>query len=501
MESEPSSGDLEPGVLVGDATDAALGAAASGSVVRGAIARGGTYAIATGLIALSFLLVFRHLGVVAFGHLSAAIAIAAIAQAIGDTAVSAVAQRLLVAAPAERRPTLSAELVGLRVLIMPVVVLCGVGFGVVAGYPRDQVLVTALAGAGAMLTVMAAAWVTPLMVELRAARASIVEMVRQVAIAAGLTLAALTGATLVGYGAVYLVAAALAVGVALILVESRWRRLHLPRSETVRLVVREAVWLAVAITVNSLFLKVLTVVASVATTEVQTGLFATAGRVIEVVAQLPLLMAAVAFPLLSRAAEDADHARLARALDRVVRGLLLLVGGVVVVVVVAAHPLITVFAGSRFVGAAPVLQLQAFALLASTVTQGVVWAVVALRGEKLLAVGNLVGLVGLVVAGAVMMHLQGARGGAVAAIIGEGLLVVATLVVLGRVRRDAVPRVLPLLALTGIAVAAALGGLALPLGPITSAVLAVAAYAIVVLALRLVPAELWAVLLRRRSPA
>ena len=499
MLNDPTPGESAIDGLKGDATDRALDGNASVSVIRGALVRGLTYATSTGLIALAFLLVFRDLGVVAFGQLSTAIAIAAIVQSIGDSAVSAVAQRLLVAAPAAERPALAAQLVGMRLVLMPLVSLLAVLFGVLAGYPADQVVAIALASAGATLAATSLAWTTPLLVELRAARASMVELVRQVIIAAGLAASALLSLSLAGYAAVYVVAGAASIGMALALLTPRWRGVARPRAATVRLVARESAWLAVALTVNSLFLKVLIVVASVVATEAETGLFATAARVVEVIAGLPLLMAAVAFPLLTRAAEDGDHERLAQALDRIVRGVVVLVGGAVVVVVVAARPLISLFAGEGYLDAAPVLQLQAFALLASTVTQALMWALVALRGERLLAVSNLVGLAVLVGLGAVLLNVMGARGGAIAAIVGEVFLVGATLLVLHRVRREAVPRLLPLATIGLLTVAAALLGQLLPFTDVLAAAVAAVVYAVAVLVLRLLPRELLDALPGRRA--
>ena len=149
MVADPSSGGSPGGAPHPDAVDQALAGDASASVVRGAVARGATYAVSTGLIALAFLLVFRDLGVDAFGRLSTAIAIAAIVQSIGDSAVSAVAQRLLVASPAAGRPALAAQLVGLRLVLMPVATCVGVLFGLLAGYPSDQLVAVALASIGA----------------------------------------------------------------------------------------------------------------------------------------------------------------------------------------------------------------------------------------------------------------------------------------------------------------------------------------------------------------
>lgn len=473
-----------------DAADLALSGDASGSVIEGAAARGAMYVASTGLIALAFAFVFRATGPEVLGDLSVAIAIATIAQNIGDTAVSAVAQRLLVEADAADRPRLQAQLVGFRFLLLPPLIAIGVAFGVVAGYDAPLVWTILVVGISTMVTAIGASLITPLNVELRAARASLVDFTRQIAVAVGLIVAVILSASLVGYGTVYLVASGIAVVLAVALIDSRWRRVAVPTSETIRIVAREAAWLGLAIVVNSLFLKLLTVLASLLTTRYEVGLFAAATRVTEVLAALPLLMASVAYPLLSRAALDEDHERFANATHRIIEGVLLLIGLAVVVTVTASEPIMRVFAGEEFVGAAPVLEVQAFALLFAATTQALIWSLLALRAERLLVITNLVGLAALVGLGLGLIGAEGARGAAWAAVGGELVLVIATFIALGSRQRSAVPSIpkaLITLALTGGSVAV---GLVLPVPPVLAAVVAAAVFSGGALVFGLVPAEL-----------
>jgi O-antigen/teichoic acid export membrane protein len=499
--TEASDGEAPALVSVDAATGDVdvLAGNASGTVVRGAAVRGITYGATTGLIAIAFAFVFRALTPEQFAGFAIAIAVAAIAQSLGDVAVNTVGQRLLLEADSADRPALVAELVGVRWVVMPVMTVVGILYSLVAGYSSEIVWTVAIVCVGTTFYVSAAAWTAPLMIELRAGRASIVEAIRQAVIAVGLLIVVAFSGSLVDYGLVYLVAGVISVGVVLVLLEPKWRGIRLPRGETLRVVARQASWLAIAITVNSLFLKVLTLVASLEVSKFETGLFATAARVVEVLAALPLLMAAVAFPLLSRAATDDDHERLSNALSLVIRGVLLLLGGAVVVVVVGAVPLIHLFASDEYRGAGPVLQLQAFALLASSVTQALVWALIALRGERLLVFTNLIGLAVLLVLGAVLVNAYGAQGAAVAAIVAEVVLVGLTLLALRHLRADAVPNLVPLLATVGATLAAAAVGLVLPIPAVAAAVVAGLLYAAIVLALRLLPAEVLAALPLRRG--
>jgi O-antigen/teichoic acid export membrane protein len=484
--------------LIGSRADEVLAGDASGSVVRGALARGGSFVISTGAIAVAFFFVFRAVGVDAFGDLAVAIAIATIVQNAGDTAISAISQRLLVAADAEDRPGLHAQLVGLRLVVMPPLIAIGVLFAF-AAYDSARTELTLMICLSTLIAAIGAALVTPLNIELRAGRASIVDFVRQVAIAIGLVAAAALGSTLLGYAIVYVIAATVGLVAALILVDPAWRRMRVPDRGTLRTVAHEASWLALALTVNSLFLKVLTVIASLATTKTQTGLFAAATRVTEVVAALSLMVASVAYPLLSHAAEEEDWARFSNAVHRVLEGVLLLVGAAAVALIVGAEPLITVFAGSKYAAAAPVLQIQAVALVCAATTQALVWALLALHAERQLVITNLVGLAALATFGALLVGPYGAKGAAYAGIAGESVLLVVTLLAVRGKRADALPSAVRTVGTVALAAVCTGFGLVLPIPDLLAAIVAVGTFAATALVLGAVPSELRDALPRRTA--
>ena len=164
----------------------------------------------------------------------------------------------------------------------------------------------------------------------------------------------------------------------------------------------------------------------------------------------------------------------------------------VVVLVVAAEPLIALFAGPKYAAAAPVLQVQAAALLASTITQALLWTVIALRRERALIATNLLGLFALVAFGTALIGPYGARGAAYSAIGGEFVLAAATTAVLIRHVPASGPRASTILKLAGALAAVIGGGLALPIPPLAAAAVAVVAFAVLALGLRLVPAEILA---------
>ncbi|MBO9531868.1 MAG: lipopolysaccharide biosynthesis protein [Solirubrobacteraceae bacterium] len=488
------------GMAVGSRADEVLGGDASGSIVRGAAVRGVMFVGSTGLIALAFAFVFRAVGVDAFGDLAVAIAIATIVQNAGDTAVAAIAMRTMVAADASERVRLHAQLVGLRLVVMPPLIAVGVLFAL-AVYDSARSEMTLVICLSTLVAAVAAALIMPLNVELRAGRASVVDFVRQVVIAVGLMIGAAVSAPILGYAAVYLVAATAGLIVAVFLIDPDWRRIRMPERETVRTVARQASWLALALTVNSLFLKVLTVIASLATTKTETGLFAAATRVTEVVAALSLMVASVAYPLLSRAADEQDWPRFANAVQRLLEGVMLLAGAAAVVLIVAARPLMEIFAGAEFSGAAPVLQYQAVALTFAATTQALVWALLALHDERALVVTNLVGLGALSALGALLVGAHGAMGAAYAGIGGEALLLTVTLAALARRRRDALPAIQPTLTTIALGAACVGLGLALPIPELLAALVAVGLFGGGALLLRLVPTELLSALPGRQAAA
>ena len=132
-------------------------------------------------------------------------------------------------------------------------------------------------------------------------------------------------------------------------------------------------------------------------------------------------------------------------------------------------------------------------------TQVWVQALVAIHHQRALVAGNAVALVTVLVLGLLLIPAYEARGAAVAAVVGEGVLAVAYLVMLARADAALCPRLgfVPKLALAAVAGA----GLAVVLAPspLLAAALAGTVYLAAAFALRAVPLEILNALAARQA--
>jgi O-antigen/teichoic acid export membrane protein len=269
-----------------------------------------------------------------------------------------------------------------------------------------------------------------------------------------------------------------------------WRRGLAPRldRDVARSLLRDALPLAVALTMNVVYFRVLVIMTSLLSSKSATGLFATSFQVFAVLFSLPLLVLSTALPLLSVAGRD-DNERLRFGLQRMTEVSLAAAVVFVLVIYALAPTLIPLLGGHQFAGAAPVLQIQSFALIAVFVGQ--VWqlGLLSLRRQAALAWANAGALALVLVLGAVFIPLWAARGAAAAAVIGETFLAVVVYVFL---RRGA-PAVVPRAGLTPRVVLAALpafGVVALPLPWEIGLPAALIVFAVLARLLRAVPFEL-----------
>jgi O-antigen/teichoic acid export membrane protein len=165
-------------------------------------------------------------------------------------------------------------------------------------------------------------------------------------------------------------------------------------------------------------------------------------------------------------------------------------GIVFVLAIVALAPVLIPFlGGDQYRGAAPVLQIQVFALVAVFVGQTWQLGLLALRRQASLAWANGGALAVVIAAGAVLIPTAGARGAAVAAVVGEASLALFVYVAL----RRASVTVAPAFGLTPRVVAASLPAFAVLVLPVpweVRLVGSVAAFAVVAFGIRAVPREL-----------
>jgi O-antigen/teichoic acid export membrane protein len=474
------------------------GPEAGGKAIRGGMIRTGGYGAGLLLTAIASIFLLRHLGVVRFGQYTTVVAIVTIVQGVTDAGLTLVGQREYVHADAERRRTLLADLVGMRLVLTPVGVALGVLFAVVAGYPNALVTGTLLAGLGVVLAVVAATLTMPLSVDLRYGAVTATDLARQLVIVAGIVGLVAAGAGLVPFFVVYVAAGAVAIVVALAFVGVRgWVAPRFAWREW-RPLLWEAAPIALSSIVNVTYIRTLIILASLLATAEQTGLFATSYRISEILLGVPQLMIGAAFPILVHSGA-VDEQRLVYVLQRMGEAALLVGLGLGLVLAVGAAPIIQVLGGSAYADAASVLRIQSVAIAAAFITQLGTFGLVAIRQQRALVLVNVLALATVLVLGCTLIPAFEADGAALAASLGETLLALAAMTMLVRARPALRPdlRYVPKLLL-----AAALGGacVLLPMPDAVAAVLAAAVYGVVAWLLRAVPVELLEAFAQRRAP-
>jgi O-antigen/teichoic acid export membrane protein len=170
-----------------------------------------------------------------------------------------------------------------------------------------------------------------------------------------------------------------------------------------------------------LYFRVLVVLMSVLqSSALQLGYYVTSARVMEIFLGIPVVLIGVVLPVLSVSARD-DIGRLQYVTLRLTQCMTWL--GVLFAVVLAtgARPILLVFGGSQYLGAASVLQIQCLALVTIFVTAAWTTSLVGMGRTRDLAVSTLVGLLGVVIAGTVLISADGATGAAIAAVLADVL--------------------------------------------------------------------------------
>jgi O-antigen/teichoic acid export membrane protein len=366
-------------------------------------------------------LLLRHLGVRESGRYVTVISLVAVAVAVADGGLNISSTReLTLRAPADRR-SLTANIVGQRLVVMPLAVLLVVAFALIAGYPSRMVIGTVLAGAGALLASVANALLVPLTVELRNLGLALVDFARQLVTLVGVAVLVAAGARLTPFFAV-LIAAGLAMLALVVPVAGRGALVR-PRFDPSeqRQLLATALPLAIALGLGQVYFRLVIVLMSLIASPRQTGYFGGSLRAVESLVTIPALIVGVALPVLTTAARD-DHPRLRHAIERLGQGAI--IGGTLLILVSAraATPVMSVVGGGAFRPAGAVLRIQVGALLFITLYQIWTGALLALGRQRELILTNVLALAGLAAFAAGLVPAIGARGGATASVMGDALL-------------------------------------------------------------------------------
>jgi O-antigen/teichoic acid export membrane protein len=241
------------------------------------------------------------------------------------------------------------------------------------------------------------------------------------------------------------------------------------------------------------------IVMSLLATNHETGLFATSFQVFTVIWTLPLVVLSSALPLLAVAGRDDDE-RLRRGLQSMTEAAFATAILLTLAIYALAPPAIRLLGGPEFAGAAPVLQIQAFALIPVFLGQAWQLGLLSVRRQSELVKANAVALVAVIVIGIVFVEAWGSRGAAIAAVVAESLLALLVYLYLRRSRASVTPRLgrLPRVALASLP---AFAVLALPLAWPVMLVLSCLVFVAACLVTRAFPPELLVALRSRQAGA
>jgi O-antigen/teichoic acid export membrane protein len=437
-------------------------------------------------------LLLRHLGVEESGRYVTAMSLVGIAVAIVDIGLNISASKDLTMCAPDQRRDLLANVVGQRIIVATVALVCLVAFSLVAGYPRELVVGTALAGFGLMLVAIGNSMLVPLTVDLRNAGIAMVELLRSFVVLVGVLLLVVAGAKLDSFLAVQILVGLTVLAVVPLLVgRGGVIRPRFDRDQQ-RALLRTALPVAAALVLGQIYFRLVIVLMSLISNATEIGYFGGSLRAMEALIALPILVAGVALPVMAAAARD-DIARLRYVIEGLSEGAVIAGVLVILVTIRAADPVMRAIGGAEFEPAGNVLRIQVVALLFIALYQIWTVALVALGRQRQLIFTNAVGLLAVAVFAAVLVPPLGAKGGAIASVSADvvlsGLIYWRLHISTGRVtvRTGFLVRV---------AVAALAGGAALllPIGDIPAAILGAIVFLGVGFAVGMVPKELHALL-------
>jgi O-antigen/teichoic acid export membrane protein len=457
--------------------------------VRGGAVRVVGYAAGILLTVGSAAVLFRHLGVENSGRYLTVLALTSIVTGVTDIGLTTIGMRELAVREESEKRRLMRDLLGVRLLLATVGVGAAAVFAVVAGYDDGMVAGTLLAGIGVIAVTLQATLSIALMVKLRLGWVTVLDLIRQALLVAGIFALVAADAGIVPF----LALAGPTAGVALVLTAfvvrdsvpllpsfnfARWRAL-----------LREVVPFAAATIVAAVYFRASLIVLELVSTKSETGYFGAAFRVTEVLLVVPNLIVGAAFPIFARAARD-DHERLSYGVDRVFQASIVLGGLLVVGLTLGAPFAIDVVAGNDFGPSAGVLRIQAVALMCSFAATTLFYALLSLRMHRaILAIACTVLVVNVALA-ATLGAAHGAEGAAYATLASEVIGLAFGLTVLARSHRSIVPS-LAVVARVALAVGAAMLVALLPgLPSVAAAAAGGVIYVAVVWAVGAVPPEL-----------
>jgi O-antigen/teichoic acid export membrane protein len=384
---------------------------AGGRVIRGSGLRvaGALAGVLAG--AVSAPLVVRHLGVTDYGRYLTVTSVIFVVTALSEGGLANVAVRQFSVSDARGRRALIANLTGLRIALGALGALVAVGFGLLAGYERVLVVGLALGAVAYVLSAIQGSYSVVLIGRLRLSALAGLDVLRSLGTTILLVALVITGSGLTGFYLVAVVVQSAALALTAVLVRddvpllpqfhrARWHELF-----------RETALYALAATLGAIYFQVALIAMSLLDAGVQTGYYAIAFRIVEIVNGVPWLLAGSVLPVLAVAAEH-DRERLRFIAGRVFEGALIAGGWVVIVIEIGARFGIELIAGAKGAPSVDVLRIMGIGVTATFLVASWGFVLLSLRLYRQLVFANLGALVLALALSALLIPTLHARGGA-----------------------------------------------------------------------------------------
>jgi O-antigen/teichoic acid export membrane protein len=398
----------------------------------------------------------------------------------------------------EARASLIRNLLGIR-LTLTLLGEVGVSLFALIAYGPQLGVGVLIAGLGVLLANTQITLAVPLMAHLRLGWVALLDFARQLVTTATIVVLVLVGARLLPFLAAAAVAGAVVLVLTVVLVRgesplrpafdlSAWRKLIGP-----------VLMYSLAVAAGSLYFRAAVVLVSLIAGGRELGYYSVSFRVVEALAAIPALVIGAAFPIFARAARD-DPARLGYALSRVFSVSVILGAWTALSLAVGARLGVQILGGAKFAPAAHLLAIQGIALGATFVSALWGYALLSLHEHRLILIFNLSMLALLIAVVATLVALDGAEGAAIGMVIVEVTGAVAGAAVLMRGRPHLRPglAVVPKAAIAAVLAAAPVLVPGLPV--IARLVISTLLYGALILALRAVPEEAFAIVPSRWRP-
>ena len=407
---------------------------AGGIAARGGALRAAAWIGGAALSLVSIPLLVRHLGVADFGRYVAVLTAVNIAALASDLGLAGLALREWSTADDAERPRIMQTLLGLRLAVAAVAAVVALGFAAAADWSGAMVGGTAIAIVGLAAQVFGDFALVDLAGRLQFGRVALIELLRSALGTLLIVVLIVAGAGLVPFFAAWSAAAVVAAALALRSAGNPAALIPRFRSADWRPLMTDTAAYAAASAIYVVYFRVVMLVVSVQAGARDVGLFATGYRVIEFAAAVAAVLAGTATPVLARAARR-DPERLRHQATRTALACAGAGALAAIVLALAATPIMDLIGGDAADGADVVLRILAPTVFTTFAAFGTTASLLVMRRYREVLSVNVVALAIVLAAALSLVPGDGARGGAVAVVIGEVFMALAQGVLLFRALR------------------------------------------------------------------